>query len=226
MLRAVCCVVLAAMLAACATPKGGPSAAGTSLPSGTDFAGLESWNDGPARQEIVAFVARVTDPASPEFVPEAERIATFDNDGTLWSEKPLYFQLLFAIDRVRELAPEHPEWRETQPFKACARERPGSGARGRGLRVSSAAGDGVARWDDDRRVRIDRRGVARHREAPGPRSAIHRARLSADARAARLPCGRTDSRSYIVSGGGIEFMRPWVEGVYGIPPEQVGGIQT
>ena len=79
---------------------------------------LPSWNAGDARRAILDFVARVTDPASPDFVPEAERIATFDNDGTLWAEQPLYFQLLFALDRVRSMAPVHPEWRTEQPFKA------------------------------------------------------------------------------------------------------------
>ena len=79
---------------------------------------LPSWNEGATKRSIVDFVIHVTDPASPDFVPEAERIATFDNDGTLWSEKPAYFQLLFAIDRVKALAPEHPEWGTRQPFKA------------------------------------------------------------------------------------------------------------
>ncbi len=78
---------------------------------------LPSWNEGAAKQPILDFVARVSDPASPDFVPAAERIATFDNDGTLWSERPVYFQLLFAIDRVKAMAAEHPEWKDKQPFK-------------------------------------------------------------------------------------------------------------
>ena len=90
-----------------------PSSEGQNAP------GLPSWTDGAAKEAIVEFVARVTDRNSPGFVPEAERIATFDNDGTLWSENPVYFQLLFAIDRVRELAPNHPEWADTQPFKGA-----------------------------------------------------------------------------------------------------------
>ena len=79
---------------------------------------LPSWNDGPAKQAIVDFVARVTTQGGPDFVPPAERIATFDNDGTLWAEQPIYFQFAFAIDRVKALAPQHPEWKEQQPFKA------------------------------------------------------------------------------------------------------------
>ena len=79
---------------------------------------LPSWNDGATRAAIIDFVTRVSDPGSPDFVPEPERIATFDNDGTLWAEKPVYFQLLFAMDRVKALAPDHPEWSTTQPFQA------------------------------------------------------------------------------------------------------------
>ncbi len=80
---------------------------------------LPSWNASESRDQIVSFVAAVTDPGSPDFVPEPERIAVFDNDGTLWSEQPVYFQLLFAIDRVRALADDNPEWETTQPFKAA-----------------------------------------------------------------------------------------------------------
>jgi hypothetical protein len=79
---------------------------------------LPSWNDGKAKQSIVTFVSKVTKESSPEFVPPAERIATFDNDGTLWAEQPLYFQLLFSVDRIKELAPQHPEWKDNEPFKS------------------------------------------------------------------------------------------------------------
>jgi hypothetical protein len=84
----------------------------------SDSSVLPSWNDNASRQNIIEFVEAVTNKSSPDYVPAAERIAVFDNDGTLWPEKPLYFQLLFAIDRVKELAPKHPEWKTTQPFKA------------------------------------------------------------------------------------------------------------
>src|SRR3954451_18410404 len=80
---------------------------------------LPSWNDGIAKSSILSFVARVTAPTGPDFVPPAERIATFDNDGTLWADQPIYFQVAFAIDRVKALAPQHPEWKEMQPFKAA-----------------------------------------------------------------------------------------------------------
>src|SRR5215510_10114939 len=79
---------------------------------------LPSWNDGPVKASITDFVARVTTQGSPNFVPVEERIATFDNDGTLWCEHPMYVQLAFALDRVKALLPLHPEWKEKQPFKA------------------------------------------------------------------------------------------------------------
>ncbi len=87
---------------------------------------LPSWKEGTSRAAIINFVARVTEPGSADFVPADERIAVFDNDGNLWAEKPVYFQLLFAIDRVRELVPQHPEWKEKQPFKAVSKSRSAS----------------------------------------------------------------------------------------------------
>ena len=79
---------------------------------------LPSWNEGPSKAAIMAFVEKVTTQGSPSFVPEEDRIATFDNDGTLWSEQPMYFQFTFALDRIRAMAPDHPEWSDKQPFKA------------------------------------------------------------------------------------------------------------
>lgn len=89
----------------------------TATPQSTTSTGLPSWNDGPTKQAILDFVAKVTKEGGPDFVAPSERIAVFDNDGTLWSEQPMYFQLAFALDRVQELAPKHPEWKTTQPFK-------------------------------------------------------------------------------------------------------------
>jgi phosphoserine phosphatase len=149
---------------------------------------LPSWNDGPAKQSIVDFVKKITDPASPGYVPPTERIATFDNDGTLWSEQPAYFQLLFAIDRVKALAPQHPEWKTKQPFKAVLDND---------MKALAASGEhGLVELI-----------MATH--AP-------MLELLAYLRA-------NEFKTFIVSGGGIEFMRPWVEEVYGILPEQVVG---
>jgi hypothetical protein len=109
--RTIAGILALTVLLACS-----PSGTGSQPVSATDP--LPSWNDGDAKQSILGFVARVTDPASPDFVSEPERIAVFDNDGTLWAEKPVYFQLLFAIDRVKAMAPDHPEWTTQQPFQA------------------------------------------------------------------------------------------------------------
>ena len=79
---------------------------------------LPSWNEGPVKQAIVEFVRTVTERSNPNYVPPEQRIATFDNDGTLWAEQPMYFQAFFAFDRVKALAPQHPDWKERQPFKA------------------------------------------------------------------------------------------------------------
>ena len=147
---------------------------------------LPSWNDGPAKATIVEFVAKVAKQGSPDFVPPAERIATFDNDGTLWAEQPMYFQLLFALDRVKALAPQHPEWKDKEPFASLLKGDVKARAR---RRRASNAGDrhGDARRHDHRGVRANRQGLARHREASQDQAALHRDGLSADARTARLP---------------------------------------
>ena len=125
---------------------------------------LPSWNDGKAKQAIVAFVAKVTKEGSPDFVPPAERIATFDNDGTLWAEQPMYFQLLFALDRVKALAPQHPEWKDKEPFASLLKGDV-KGALAGGETRHARDHHGHARRHDHRGVREDREGLDRHREA-------------------------------------------------------------
>ena len=182
---------------------------------------LSSWNDGPAKQRIVEFVNRVTDPVSPDFVPEPERVAVFDNDGTLWAERPIYFQLLFAIDRVKELAPEHPEWKTTQPFQAVLegdmKALAASGEHGiLELVMATHAGMTTTEFED---VAGDWLATARHPTTGKPfTEMVYQPMLEL------LDYLRANGfKTYIVSGGGIEFMRPWTEKVYGIPPEQVVG---
>jgi len=182
---------------------------------------LRSWNDGPARDQIMDFVARVTNPNGPDFVAPDARIATFDNDGTLWSEKPAYFQLLFALDRVRKLAPEHPEWKTTQPFKAVLDNDldalADSGEHGL-LELVMATHTGMTTAEFSAIVK-EWLGTARHPRFDRPYTELvyqPMLELLAFLRA-------NGFKTYITSGGGIEFMRPWVEGVYGIPPEQVIG---
>ena len=167
------------------------------------------------------FVARVSDPASPAFVPEAERIAVFDNDGTLWSEQPAYFQLLFAVDRVKALAPEHPEWKTKQPFKAVLdgdMEALAAGGEHGLLELVMATHGGMTTVEFEAIVR-NWLATARHPTTDRPYTEmVYQPMLEV------LDYLRANGfKTFIVSGGGIEFMRPWTEEVYGIPPQQVVG---
>ena len=182
---------------------------------------LPSWNDGPAKQQIIDFVSAVTDSDNPDFVQPEERIATFDNDGTLWSEKPAYFQLLFAIDRIKALAKDHPEWQQQQPFKAVLDNDmdtvAASGMEGlMTLVMASHAGMTNAEFSA---IVKDWLATARHPRFKRPYN-----ELVFQPMLELLDYLRANGfQTWITSGGGIEFMRPWVEAVYGIPPEQVIG---
>jgi len=182
---------------------------------------LPSWNDNGSRQRIIEFVEAVTNKSGPDYVSVAERIAVFDNDGTLWSEKPVYFQLLFAIDRVKTLAPKHPEWKTTQPFKAVLDNDmdalADSGEKGLlQLVMATHAGNTTEEFS---RIVTDWLADAKHPRFKRPyNELVFQPMLEV------LSYLRdNDFKTFIVSGGGIEFMRPWVEAVYGIPPEQVIG---
>ena len=182
---------------------------------------LPSWNDGKAKQSIIAFVAKVTKEGSPDFVPPAERIATFDNDGTLWAEQTMYFQLLFALDRVKALAPQHPEWKDKEPFASLLKgDVKGALAGGEHaiLEIVMATHAGMTTEDFEKIVK-DWIATAKHPTTKRPYTEMvyqPMLELLAYLRA-------NDFKTFIVSGGGIEFMRPWTEKVYGIPPEQVVG---
>jgi phosphoserine phosphatase len=182
---------------------------------------LSSWNDGPAKQAILEFVQKTTDKSSPAFVPPAERIATFDNDGTLWPSHPMYTQLAFALDRIKALAPEHPEWKTQQPFKAVLdndmKTLAASGEKGMlELVMGSHAGMSTA---DFEQIVTDWFKTARH-----PRFKKRYTELAYQPMLELLAYLRANGfKTYIVSGGGIEFMRPMTEKVYGVPPEQVIG---
>jgi len=187
---------------------------------------LPSWNDGQTKQAIVEFVQKVTDKSSPDFVPPAERIATFDNDGTLWPSHPMYTQLAFALDRIKALAPQHPEWKTQQPFKAVLdndlKALAASGEKGMvELIMTSHAGMSTAEFEA---IVTDWLDKARH-----PRFKRRYTELAYQPMLELLAFLRANGfKTYIVSGGGVEFMRPMTEKVYGIPPEQVVGstIQT
>ena len=182
---------------------------------------LASWQAGPARERIVRFVEDVTDPASPRYVPPAGRIAVFDNDGTLWSEQPVYFQLQFAFDRVKELAPRHPEWQATEPFRSVLTgDRAGLAKAGEhGLaEIVTATHSGTSSEEFERIVRqwLD---TARH-----PRFHRRYDELTfAPMRELLVYLRANGFKTYIVSGGGSDFVRVFSPRAYGIPSEQVIG---
>jgi phosphoglycolate phosphatase-like HAD superfamily hydrolase len=182
---------------------------------------LPAWNDGAVKKSIADFVAHVTRQSGPDFVPVLERIATFDNDGTLWTEQPYYFQLAFAFDRIKAMAPQHPEWETQQPFKAVlekyTKALTDSGEKGL-LQIMAVTHAGMTS-EDFTNVVIDWTRTARH-----PRFNRPYTELVYQPMLELLAYLRANGfKVFIVSGGGVEFMRPWTEGAYGIPPEQVVG---
>lgn len=182
---------------------------------------LPSWNDTENKRAIVAFVEKVATAGSPDFVPPAERIAVFDNDGTLWAEQPVYFQLAFALDRVKDLSPQHPEWKEKEPFASLLKgDLKGVLAQGeKGLAVILATThSGMTTEEFDAIIR-DWLVTARHPRFNRPYSD-----LAYQPMLELLTYLRVNGfKTFIVSGGGVEFMRAFTEKVYGIPPEQVIG---
>jgi len=182
---------------------------------------LPSWNEGAAKAAITGFVARVTKEGGADYVPPPERIATFDNDGTLWCEQPMYVQLAFALDRVKALAPRHPEWTTKEPFASVLKgDMKGVAAAGeKGLVEMIMATHAGMTTDEFEKIVSDWLATAKHPKFKRPYTeCIYQpmVELLAYLRA-------NGFKTYIVSGGGIEFMRPWVEKAYGVPPEQVVG---
>ena len=182
---------------------------------------LPSWRDGPAKQAIVRFVEEVTKKGGTAFIPPAERIAVFDNDGTLWVEQPMYVQLAFALDRIKALAPAHPEWRDKQPFKAAIEgdlKTVAAGGEHALLELVMATHAGMT-TDEFAQTVEDWLSKAKH-----PRFNRAYTELVYQPMLELLAYLRTNGfKTFIVSGGGIEFMRPWTEKIYGIPSEQVIG---
>jgi len=182
---------------------------------------LPSWNEGPARTALLDFVAKVTKEGGPDFVPAAERVATFDNDGTLWVEQPMYTQLAFTLDRVKALAPEHPEWKEKPPFKAALdgdlRGMATAGEKGL-LELAMATHAGMTAEEFEAIVE-DWLATAKHPRFDRPYTeCVYQPMLEllAHLRA-------NGFKTFIASAGGIEMMRPFSQKVYGVPPEQVFG---
>jgi phosphoglycolate phosphatase-like HAD superfamily hydrolase len=182
---------------------------------------LPSWNDGPVKNSIKQFVTHVTTQGDPDFVPEHQRIATFDNDGTLWVEQPMYVQLAFILSRVKTLAPQNPGWKTKQPFKAVLdgdmKALAASGEKG--LMQLMAATHADMTSDEFTKIVSDWLATARHPRFKRPYTElVYQPMLEV------LAYMRANGfKTFIVSGGGVEFMRPWTEKIYGIPPEQVVG---
>ena len=182
---------------------------------------LPSWNDGATKKSITDFVAKVTKEGSPDFVKPAERIAVFDNDGTLWAEQPMYFQLLFAIDRVKALAPQHPEWKDNEPFASLLKgDAKGALAGGEHaiLEIVMATHAGMTTEAFEAAVK-DWMKTTRHPKFQRPYTeCVYQPMLEV------LSYLRASGfKTFIVSGGGVEFMRAFAEATYGVPPEQVVG---
>jgi len=182
---------------------------------------LASWHEGPAKASIMDFVAKVTTPSGRDFVIADERIAVFDNDGTLWCEQPIYSQLAFALDQVKLLAPDHPQWQTQEPFKSViSNDLKGlvrSGEQGI-FEIVAATHAGMTTDEFDRAV-LDWTRTARH-----PRFRRAYTELVFQPMLELLELLRqNDFKIFVVSGGGIDFMRPWMEAVYGVPPERIVG---
>jgi len=182
---------------------------------------LPSWNAGISKARIVAFVQAVTEPGGKDFVAPADRIAVFDNDGTLWAEQPMYFQAFFIFDRVKALAPKHPEWKTKEPFASVLRGDVKAALKGgehalMELAMATHAGMTTVEFEQ---IVIDWIATARHPKTGRPfTEMVYQPMLEL------LAYLRANGfKTFIVSGGGIEFMRPWTERVYGVPPEQVIG---
>jgi phosphoglycolate phosphatase-like HAD superfamily hydrolase len=182
---------------------------------------LPSWNDGAAKQSINEFVRKVTKEDSSDFVPREERIATFDNDGTLWCEKPMAVQLFFALDRVKALAPQHPEWKTKEPFASILKgdlKTAAAGGERALLELVMATHTGNTTMEFEQIVK-DWITTAKH-----PKTGKLYTKMVYQPMLELLAYLRANGfKTFIVSGGGIEFMRPWAEKTYGIPPEQVVG---
>jgi phosphoserine phosphatase len=187
---------------------------------------LPSWNETPSKKAITDFVENVTRKEGPGFVPPAERIAVFDNDGTLWSEQPMYFQAFFIMDRIKVLAPQHPEWKKQEPFASVLRgdlKAALAGGEKALLELVMASHAGMDSGEFEKLV-TEWIATAKH-----PQTGRLLTDMVYQPMLELLAYLRSNGfKTYLVSGGGIEFMRPWAERVYGVPPEQVIGssIQT
>jgi len=225
MLRFFLAIIVVTGLGACGNNKteSAPTTADSATAAKTVADPLPGWNDGQTKTSIVQFVDRVTKAGGADFIPEADRIATFDNDGTLWSEQPLYFQFIFMLDRIKAMAPQHPEWKNKEPFKSVLKGDVKSvlagGEKSLGpLLVATHTGMTEAQF----KVTVkDWIGAATH-----PIKKKKYTELVFQPMLELMTYLRANGfKTFIVSGGEIGFMRAWVEEVYGIPPYQVVGTE-
>ena len=214
-------IVALVLVAGCSPAPSPAPAPDPATPTSAPVDPLPSWNDGASKRALLDFVGRVTREGGPEFVPPAERIATFDNDGTLWSEKPVPFQAFFACVRVKALAPQHPEWKTREPFASLLKgDMAGVAASGeKGVMSIMAATHTGMTTDEFASAAEEWISTATHPTTKRPYTAmVYQPMLEV------LAYLRANAfKTFIVSGGGVEFMRVWAERVYGIPPEQVIG---
>jgi phosphoglycolate phosphatase-like HAD superfamily hydrolase len=218
MIRIVSIVAFCVFLSSC---REGSDADHTAGPKAEIADPLTQWNDGPTKQSIIEFVTSTTEQGNPNFIPEADRIACFDNDGTLWSEQPIYFQLAFALDRVKAMTPEHPEWKAKQPFKALLEGDLGTALAGGEraiMEIIMTTHAGMTTEEFDQTVR-DWMATATH-----PTTGKHYNEMIYQPMVELLQYLRQNGyKTFIVSGGGVDFMRAWVDDAYGIPSDQVVG---
>ncbi len=182
---------------------------------------LPSWNEGRSKRSILEFVGKVTKEGGPAFVPVPERVAVFDNDGTLWSEQPMYFQAFFIFDRIKALAPQHPEWKDKEPFASVLKGdvKAALGGGEPALVEMAMATHAGTTTEEFEKIVADWVATAKH-----PKTGRLYTEMVYQPMLELLAFLRANGfKTFIVSGGGIEFMRPWAERVYGIPPEQVVG---
>lgn len=216
------CLISLGILASCTAPEASSKEKEkpTVQPQEVE-APLSSWNEGTTKQAIIDFVEKTTTEGSADFVEVKNRIATFDNDGNLWSEQPMYFQLIFAIDRIKTMAPEHPEWKTIEPYKSILEgnvEKALAGGTKAIIQLVMTTHAGMT-TDEFNQVVKDWLGTAKHPKTGKPyNEMIYQPMLEL------LDYLRAhDYKTFIVSGGGVDFMRAWVEEAYGIPPHQVIG---
>ncbi|MFO0873655.1 MAG: HAD family hydrolase [Phycisphaerales bacterium] len=218
---ALCVAALAACHSTTATSAATPHTPLAEATAAATTSPLASWNDGAAKNAIVEFVRAATDPTNPSYIEPAERIATFDNDGTLWVEQPMYAQVLFAFDRVRALAPQHPEWATEEPFRAILADDRAAMARftsadlGKIL-AATHAGMTVAQYQA---LAGEWLSTAKHPRYGRPYTELVYEPMLELLRYLRA----NDFKTYIVTGGGQDFVRTFADRIYGVPPEQVVG---